>query len=151
MANAGIKSNQRVEISAAASPRLSEVNGVKTEDSIQKEAEMLDQIKYEDIASILHVCDKPILESSQNAFSSIIVQSVSTNSITSKLSHTTFHKIPASELAECKKGSICKACSQKIHLVGDIECPKTEQSTHKAQDPRNSKSKKLSFNMFNTF
>lgn len=84
---------------------------------------MLDQIKYEEIASILRACDKQIIGSSRKNSSSIVVHSVSTNYTKGRRWHKPFRILSASELAEFQKGYICRASSGKRSMAWRYRLP----------------------------
>lgn len=114
--NSNIENNQRVTVLASCAP--------KGNDATEN---VLESIKYDEIASILRSSDSPA-KSDKPALSAHSV----------KTKHGFRYQPRHTDIAELKKKTKCKECKKKGHWAGDPECELTKKNDqNQAHPPQN--------------
>lgn len=133
LANANIDGNQRIRVLASGIPRASDESSMDTE-------ELLNNIVYSSIASVVRQCETPITSRTEQygsftgSSSSLQSNSVSTSSAPTK------KKFSPSQLARLKSKSKCRKCGKFGHWESDHNADGTINEVSKPADTGNNNS-----------
>lgn len=113
LANAGVDSNQRISVLAAATPHETQFTGESTTDDFLK------AVSYDTVASVLRQCDK-MRGSESTLTQQIAVPAVHANAAASTRPTNRFRQtLTPAQLADLKSKSQCRKCKMFGHWKSD--------------------------------